>query len=158
MIGGGNWISFQPGNEVDAELIVRSAQAHALMPMMQFSVAPWRVLDQEHQDAIKVATKLRLKFNDYILALAKTAAKTGAPIMRPLEYNYPHQGYINIKDQFMMGDNLLVAPVTTKTKIRKVTLPAGKWLDHNGKSVDGGQTINVPVQLDTLPHYWRVTG
>ncbi|WP_019030214.1 glycoside hydrolase family 31 protein [Colwellia piezophila] len=157
MIGGGNWISFQPGKEVDAELIVRSAQTHALMPMMQFSVAPWRILDQEHQDAIKVATKLRLKFNDYILALAKTAAKTGAPIMRPLEYNYPHQGYIDIKDQFLMGDNLLVAPVITKTKIRKVTLPPGKWLDHNGKTVEGGQTINVPVQLDTLPHYWRVS-
>ncbi len=158
MIGGGEWRSFQPGNVMDAELIVRSAQTHALMPMMQFSLAPWRVLDQEHQDAIKGATKLRVKFEDYILDLAKTAAKTGAPIMRPLEYNYPHQGYIDIKDQFMMGENLLVAPVTTKTTMRKVTLPPGKWLDHTGKTVDGGQTINVPVQLDTLPHYWRITG
>ena len=44
MIGGGEWTSFQDSSIMDEELIVRSAQVSALMPMMQFSVAPWRVL------------------------------------------------------------------------------------------------------------------
>jgi alpha-glucosidase (family GH31 glycosyl hydrolase) len=42
MIGGGEWTSFQDTSILDEELIVRAAQISALMPMMQFSVAPWR--------------------------------------------------------------------------------------------------------------------
>jgi len=44
MIGGGDFITFPNGAVIDGELIVRSAQCHALMPVIQFSVAPWRVL------------------------------------------------------------------------------------------------------------------
>ena len=44
MIGGGDYTSFRPGAPLDRELVVRWAQAAALMPMMQFSAAPWRVL------------------------------------------------------------------------------------------------------------------
>jgi Glycosyl hydrolases family 31 len=40
MIGGGEYKSFQTSSTIDQELVVRSAQCHALMPMMQFSVAP----------------------------------------------------------------------------------------------------------------------
>ncbi len=45
MIGGGEYSFFynDPDKPLDQELIVRSAQCSALMPMMQFSVAPWRV-------------------------------------------------------------------------------------------------------------------
>jgi hypothetical protein len=45
MIGGGQFTSFLTGKTIDQKLIVRSAQMHALMPMMQFSVAPWRIFD-----------------------------------------------------------------------------------------------------------------
>jgi alpha-glucosidase len=50
MIGGGQFASFlNIGRQnIDQELIVRSCQVHALMPMMQFSVAPWRILDAKH--------------------------------------------------------------------------------------------------------------
>ena len=54
MIGGGELNSFSGAQKnIDQELIVRSAQCHALMPMMQFSVAPWRVLDSIHFAAVK---------------------------------------------------------------------------------------------------------
>ena len=47
MIGGGQFTSFLPGSStIDQELIVRSAQCQALMPMMQFSVALWRYSGQ----------------------------------------------------------------------------------------------------------------
>ena len=57
MIGGGEISSFWgEKNNLDQDLVVRSAQCHALMPMMQFSVAPWRVLDSAHFDAVKKAS------------------------------------------------------------------------------------------------------
>lgn len=52
MIGGGDYTSFLDIRSYDQDLIVRSAQIHALMPMMQFSVAPWRVLDDQHLNAV----------------------------------------------------------------------------------------------------------
>jgi len=42
----------------ETELIVRAAQIHALMPMMQFSVAPWRVLSPENLEVVLLAAKL----------------------------------------------------------------------------------------------------
>ena len=51
MIGGGEFNSFLniKEGELDEELIVRSCQIHAMMPMMQFSVAPWRILNQKNR-------------------------------------------------------------------------------------------------------------
>ncbi|MEI8204645.1 MAG: glycoside hydrolase family 31 protein, partial [Bacteroidota bacterium] len=62
MIGGGMLSSFENSAKIDQDLIVRSAQCQALMPMMQFSVAPWRVLDKTHFEAVKNTVKLRQKF------------------------------------------------------------------------------------------------
>jgi alpha-glucosidase len=52
MIGGGEYTSFLDLNKYDEELVVRSAQCHALMPMMQFSVAPWRILSDKIFEAV----------------------------------------------------------------------------------------------------------
>ena len=114
LIGGGHFMSFINNPNLDQESIVRSAQCHALMPMMQFSVAPWRVLDKKHFEAIKLAVEIREKFKGYILELAKNAATTGEPIMKPLEFNYPDKGYATIIDQFLLGYKFLVAPVLVK--------------------------------------------
>src|SRR5690606_2950018 len=72
MIGGGDYGSFidVDAAKLDQDLIVRSAQCHALMPMMQFSVAPWRILDKEHLDAVKAAVDLRKKYMPLIMDLA----------------------------------------------------------------------------------------
>ncbi len=154
MIGGGEFTSFQPGAVMDGELIVRSAQVHALMPMMQFSVAPWRVLSPEELDAVLKSVKLREKFKDYILATAKASANSGEPILRPLEYNFPGQGFEKTVDRFMIGDQLLVAPVTGKGQTEiAITLPEGTWQAFDGKSYQGGQTIQLPAALNVLPYF-----
>jgi alpha-glucosidase len=74
MIGGGEFTSFLDGKTIDQELIVRSAQAHALMPMMQFSVAPWRILNEVNLNAVKKSVKIREKYTGYILDLVKQAS------------------------------------------------------------------------------------
>lgn len=157
MIGGGEFSSFLNTKTIDQELIVRSAQVHALMPMMQFSVAPWRILDTEHLDAVKEAVALRKKFTPYIMTLTKEAAKTGRPIVRTLEYVFPDQGFETMKHQFMLGDNLLVAPVLKKnTSKKEIQLPKGKWRDSSGKIYKGGRTITVETSLTTLPYFERI--
>jgi len=157
MIGGGQFTSFLEGSVIDQELIVRSAQCHALMPMMQFSVAPWRVLDETHLMAIKKSIEIRQQFKDTILELAKKAAQTGDPIMRPMEYDFPKQGFAKIHDQFMMGEKILVAPVLEKdARSRKVMLPKGEWETPSGKVHKGGKTIEFEVVLDELLYFQRI--
>jgi alpha-glucosidase len=143
MIGGGNWVSFLDSSVFDPELVVRSAQIHALMPMMQFSAAPWRILNKQYLEAVKKAVEIRSKFTPLILELAGESALTGAPIVRSMEYCFPECGYELIHDQFMIGNRMLVAPVTEKGKFeRKVILPAGKWIDDTGKTYKGGEDLS----------------
>lgn len=155
MIGGGQFGTFLniDQTKLDQTLIVRSCQVHALMPMMQFSVAPWRVLNKENLEICRKFSYLHQQFSPYILELAEHASKTGEPIIRHMEYVFPNQGFAECKDQFMLGDKYLVAPVVTAENKRKVSLPKGKWKDDTGKIIKGPKTITVNVPLDRLPYY-----
>ncbi|NOY95423.1 MAG: glycoside hydrolase [Chlorobi bacterium] len=157
MVGGGEYGSFLEGSIIDQDLIVRSAQCHALMPMMQFSVAPWRILDEKHLDACKKAVELRKKYTPLILGLAKESAYTGAPIVQSMEYVFPHQGYERVKGQFLLGENVLVAPLLEKGEgIRKVLIPEGKWKNTEGGIIKGPKTIEITVAMDELPVFERI--
>lgn len=151
MIGGGDYVSFRDQNKIDQDLVVRSAQIHALMPMMQFSLAPWRVLDSEHLKAVKKAVAIRETFAPEILALARAAAKTGEPIVRYLEYEFPHQGFEEVKDEFMLGGSVLVAPLNRPGNRRQLVLPQGEWMGDDGKILHGGATYTLDVPLDRIP-------
>lgn len=156
MIGGGNWTAFTEAasNPFDPELFVRSAQAHALSPMMQFSAAPWRMLKGEYLDAVRDAAWLRMKFAQYIVDLAKECAISGEPMLRNMEYNYPGHGWENVKDQFMMGEKLLVAPQIIKgAKERVVILPPGEWISDEGKVYCGPCEQIIQTPLSRLPYF-----
>lgn len=155
LIGGGQFASFLniDQSKMDQELIVRSSQVHALMPMMQFSVAPWRILDQKHLAICLKYARLHREMGDYILSQARSSAKTGEPIVRHLEYAFPHQGFEDCKDQYMLGDKYLVAPMLEKGSVRTVTLPKGVWKDDTGKRFKGPKKITVDVPLERLPYY-----
>ena len=154
MIGGGEWTAFLPGSPFDPEIFIRSAQIHALCPMMQISASPWRVLDQEHQLLFNEVVALRQRFAPLLVELAKESAKTGEPMMRNLEYEFPGMGYAGVKDEFMMGDRLLVAPVIKKGAVeRKVVIPPGKWRDADDKVFAGPAEVVVPAPLAKLPYF-----
>ena len=96
LIGGGEYNAFPPAEEnekflvakvedaqtFDPELFVRFAQCSALFPMMQFSAAPWRLLDAEHLRYCLDAARLHAKFGGYILEVAQHTAHTGEPMMK----------------------------------------------------------------------------
>jgi alpha-glucosidase (family GH31 glycosyl hydrolase) len=151
MIGGGDFGSFRDGGKIDELLIVRSAQCSALMPMMQFSVAPWRVLSKNNLQIIKQAVELRKKYTPYILQLAKQAALTGEPIVRSMEYEFPNQGFSDHKGQFMLGTKYLIAPVIATNGAKTIDLPKGRWKDDKGKIFKGPRKIQETIALERLP-------
>lgn len=158
MIGGGQirtFINMDP-TKFDQALIVRSAQIHALMPMMQFSVAPWRILNEENLNIIRDMARLHQSMGAYIMQCAHESSQTGEPIVRHMEYSFPCEGFTACKDQFMLGSKYMVAPVVTKENSRIVKLPKGRWKDDLGKIYKGGQTITLDVPLNRLPYFEKL--
>ena len=77
------------------------------------------------------------------------------PIVRPLFFRNPEdENTYSIRDQFLLGNRFLVAPVLTKgATARDIYLPAGLWKDFwSGKIFHGEQKLAAyPAPLDTLP-------
>src|SRR5678815_3711782 len=64
-----------------------------------------------------------------------------------------------IRDRYMMGDNILVAPVFEGEKSRKLYLPAGKWYDfYTGKFVGENQQITIETPLERIPLFVKDGG
>ena len=133
------------------------SECSALFPMMQFSALPWKKLSKPYADICLKMAKVHEDNYDYILQAVEYAEKTGEPILKSLEYSYPHNGYAYIDDQFMLGDKILVAPVMVKGQTeRKVVFPDGKWLDKtDGKVYSKGEFI-VPAPIDKLPYFEKI--
>ena len=165
MIGGGQWTIFHGDaiKKVNFKVVARSAQMQALMPMMQFSLNPWRVMtraeDKKYLDAISKAGRIRAKYAQKILALAKESAKTGEPIAAHMEYAFPGNGYEKVRDQWVLGGDLIVAPVLSQDDARTVELPAGTWRDDLGSLHQGPAKLELKnVPIERLPYYEKVVG
>lgn len=157
MIGGGSWTAFLDTSVLDEELIVRSAQVSALMPMMQFSVAPWRVLSKDNLAICINMADLHSRLGHEIYELAKECAASGEPMVRNLEYEFPGKGYEDIKDQFMLGKKIMVAPVVEKGQwSRDVIFPEGKWQGDDGIIMTGPVMRKINVPLKRLPWYRKI--
>ena len=76
--------------------------------------------------------------------------------MRALAYAYPDAGYEEIKDEFLLGDEILVAPVLQKNaRTRTIVFPRGTWKGDDGSTVVGPKTVEVVAPLERLPWYRR---
>jgi alpha-glucosidase (family GH31 glycosyl hydrolase) len=153
MVGGGDLAVFDR-TDVDAELFVRYAQCAALFPMMQFSASPSRVLDPPHLAAVLEAVALHQALVPDIIRLAKRAGRTGEPILRPLAFE--HAGYDDVTDQFLLGEDILAAPVLERgASLRRVLLPPGRWIAADGAEYHGPRAIDLPVTLTSIPWFRR---
>jgi alpha-glucosidase (family GH31 glycosyl hydrolase) len=155
MIGGNAY-----GNFPSKELYIRWLQVNALMPTLQFSITPWDFKEstQEVVNITKSMLKLHEKYTPLMIELAHNAVKTGEPILRPLWWIAPNdENTYSIDDEFLVGNDLLVAPVTTEKMLkRNIYLPSGNWKDHKGVEHKGGQTLkDFTVNLDELPYFVR---
>lgn len=155
MVGGNEY----DNDKIDKELLIRWAQASALMPLLQFSKAPWH-FDDETVRVSRDMSNLHIRFAPYIYELAQNAPHTGEPILSGLFYYAPDDAEtFKITDQFMLGADVVVAPVLQSgARSRDIYLPEGEWLDLNTKkTVRGKQWMkNYAAPLDVLPVFVRV--
>ena len=157
MVGGGQIADVNNGAfRYDEELFVRWAQVNALMGMMQISRSPWKALSPLYAEKVKQAIRLHASLGEEIYALAEQSAKTGEPITRHMAYAFPDEDFETVNDQFMLGDRILSAPVLTKGAVtRTVKLPKGRWQYVDGTVYEGGVTVTVPADIDTIPYFVR---
>jgi alpha-glucosidase (family GH31 glycosyl hydrolase) len=94
---------------------------------------------------------------DYTYNAAVVAHETGVPIMRSMPLSFPgEQAVAPVRDEYMFGPDLLVAPVLTDDTSRTIVFPKGTWASlWDGKTVKGPAKLNVSTPLDTIPVYLR---
>jgi alpha-glucosidase len=148
------------------ELYARWLQAATLTPFLrshsEFVSKPHEpfAYGPEFTDINRATIELRYKLLPYIYSLFQEHTETGAPVMRPLWFEYPDDDrtYL-VEDQYLVGRDLLVAPVVTEGVVkRRVYFPKGNaWLDWwTGQRHEGGSEAEVDAPLDRLPLFARV--
>ena len=151
------------GFDCTAELLSRWVQVGAFTPLFRNHACmgtrdqePW-AFDEMTEAINRKYIKLRYKLIPYIYDMMWQASQTGAPLIRPLLFNYQQDSNTyELNDEFLCGEQLLVAPVLTQgTKARAVYLPKGdNWVDYwDGKVYEGGQYIIKEAPLDICPLY-----
>lgn len=118
---------------------------------------PW--MYQNSKGLIRDAILLRYRMTPYLYSAVYEASQNGAPIMRPLVYEFQEDPRtLEEGTEYMYGRDLLIANVVDKgAKTWKVYLPAGcNWYDFwTYECYAGGQQIEIPVALDTIPMFIR---
>jgi alpha-glucosidase (family GH31 glycosyl hydrolase) len=150
MIGGNE------GKKVTEELMIRWTQAVAPMPVIQFSIPPWKFGKTCSNICLKYA-RLHCEFASKSLEIAAS----GLPIVRPLWWVAPgDENALCCEDQYMIGNDLIAAPVIQESAVsRDIYLPAGSWKNYwDKKEVFEGpiQLKDFPAPIDVLPLFERV--
>ncbi|MGD0059112.1 MAG: TIM-barrel domain-containing protein [Verrucomicrobiia bacterium] len=141
-------------------LYIRWLELGALSPIMELHGTtprePW-YYDDETVRIAKYYFDLRWRLRDYLLAAAKSAREDGVPMWRPLLYEFPDDpATYNIDDEFVLGSDLLVAPLLTEFGERTVYLPRGEWGNvWTREKIGGPKTITVRPGLSEIPVFAR---
>jgi alpha-D-xyloside xylohydrolase len=112
---------------------------------------PWEFSD-EFLKVFRKMVEMRYRLMPYIYAQAFIASQNGLPMLKAMFFNYPDDLTTwNLEDQFMFGENMLVAPLMEEnTSSRSVYLPKGKWIDYQTKKVYEGQQW-IDIKTGELP-------
>ncbi len=148
----------------NGELLARWYQVGFLTPFCRnhkqlsgYDQEPWR-FGKYYEDIIRRYLKLRYRLLPFLYSTLEESHGTGVPFFRPLLLNYQNDANtLNIDDEFMVGDELLAAPVLGPGITgRLLYLPEGTWFDYwTGKEFQGGSTIYAEAPLDTVPLFVR---
>lgn len=113
---------------------------------------PW-VYDDEAVDVVRTFTRLKAKLMPYIYKTAVETSKTGIPTMRAMVMEFEKDLTAPFLDkQYMLGDNLLVAPIFNEEGIGQFYIPEGTWTDFfTGESFDGATWVRRKYDYLHLP-------
>ena len=145
------------------ELLARWMEAGVFFPIMRSHSTredtphfPW-LYGPEAEAAIRHALELRYRLLPYYYSLAHETQQTGAPLMRPLMMEFPDDPKAaTITDEWLMGSQLLAAPILTPGGTRSIYLPKDTWyaLGDDGAQA-GPTTITESAALQVIPVYVR---
>jgi len=138
---------------------------------------PWSF--PEVEDAVREVASLRMQLLPYIYSTFAQYYFEGVPPFRAMNLVAPYSDSsaqasgkgipadsklsmntnLDFNDLFMMGDNLLVAPLFAGEKSRKVYLPSGKWYDfYTGAFVGENEVIEVSPGIEKIPLFVKNGG
>jgi len=150
-----------------AELYKRSTAQAAFSPVMQFHSgyggdtglerSPWNAArlfkDPTCINIYRKYANLRFNLIPYLYSEAAYTSETTVPLMRPLFLEYQHdEKAISAELDYMLGNSLIVFPVSSPGTKKDVYLPEGAWYDFwTLKEVKGGQSYKYDVPVDQIP-------
>jgi len=117
---------------------------------------PW-VFDDEAVEVTRKFTKLKLALMPYLYAAGLEATRTGTPVLRPMQLEFAGDLATAYLDrQYLLGADLLVAPVFSADGTVDFYLPAGTWTSYfTGETVTGPGWRRETHGFDSLPLYVR---
>lgn len=156
------------GPAPEPELFVRWVQNGIFQP--RFSIhssntdntvtEPW--MYPSYTKYIRDAISLRYELVPYFYSLLYESSTIGSPMMRPLVYEFENDPQVwDESFEFMLGSSILVANVVDPgVTTHRIYLPSGSdWIEWKSKKrYAGGETIEIPVQLDSIPMFIRSGG
>lgn len=153
-----------PGDVPSPELYVRWLQLGAHLPLLRTHAVPREgrrhsgECDADVVALARAALLERRRLQPYFMTLAHLARRTGAPPVRPLWWATPEDRALRDCDNaFLLGDGLLVAPVTAPGTVRRtVPLPRGRWYDTaTERAYEGPARVPADAPLERIPVFAR---
>ena len=150
-----------------AEEWVRRMQSVCFSPMAMINAwadgtKPWSF--PEVETAVREVANLRMRLLPYLYTTFAQYHFRGTPPFRGMNLvegfaSTAANAKQDIKDQYMMGDSLLVAPMFAGQTARKVHLPAGRWYDfYTGEFAGDNGIIEVTPGVDRIPLFIKDGG
>ena len=153
------------------ELYIRWFQFGAMLPVFRSHGTdtprePWQfgAEDSPEYACIRDMIAFRYRLMPYLYATAALACRNGLPMIRAMMTAFPESPELyTADDQYMLGDSLLVKPVTRALAdggdMAEVLLPDGGWYDwFTGEYIRGGQCVRIATPLDRFPLFVRAGG
>lgn len=164
-LGGHNRPEFD--RDENGELFTRWMQCGVFMPIFRTHPSidsfaerrPWKYAD--HFFVLRETYRQRYRLAPYIYTAARQAYDTGVCLCRPMYYDWPEEDEAySAVNQYMFGDDILVAPVVkaadpvTKEAEVEVWLPKGTWYDvSRGELLEGGRTLKRGYTVEETPWF-----
>ncbi len=150
----------------DPELLLRWVQFGVFTPIFRTHATAdprieRRIWKFENFNDILDAVKLRYRMFPYLYGMARKSFDTGVSIVRPMYYDYPEadEAYA-YENQYMFGDDILVAPVVEPSvngkNTQRIWFPEGQWWDvSHSRMIDGGAVCKIDFGLTEIPYFIR---
>lgn len=154
-----------------SEDLIRRLQTAVFSPLMMVNAwyiknPPWKQIDEKKNNAGELAEgwqqlegrcrnliEWRMRLVPYLKSAFAKYALDGTPPFRALTLDFPDDEKLHaVDDEYMMGDQILVAPLFAGEPSRQVTLPAGVWHDFwSGEELQGGRSVTISSEHENIP-------